>query len=113
MAKAKASAKKGLRDQLDWVKAAPKLSSAIDPKKLPVLAPLDAETSANVVRALASAKADAAFVRALREEVPAESRDALAVALLDVWKQKEFHGRLSWIMDAIGALGGDRSIIAL
>ncbi|HEY2368628.1 MAG TPA: DUF4132 domain-containing protein [Polyangiaceae bacterium] len=103
----------GLAAQLEWVKAAPKLSSAVDPKKLPVLEPLDAETTTNVLRALASAKADAKFAAAVRNETTAESRDALGVALLEIWKSKEFHGRLSWIMDAIGALGGDRSIMEL
>lgn len=112
-AKVAAEKKEGLAAQLEWVKAAPKLSSAVDPKKLPVLEPLDSETTVNVLRALASAKADAKFAAAVRNETTAESRDALGLALLEIWKDKEFHGRLSWIMDSIGALGGDRSIMEL
>ena len=110
-----AAAKKddSLAGQLGWVKAAPKLSSAVDPKKLPLLEPLDLETTSNVLRALASAKADAKFAEALRRETTAESRDALGLALLEIWKSKEFHGRLSWIMDAIAALGGDGAMMAL
>jgi hypothetical protein len=109
----KSKAEQGLVDQLAWVKAAPKLSSAVDPKKLPVLEPLDLETTTNVLRALASAKADAKFAASLRNETTSESRDALGLALLEIWKDKEFHGRLSWIMDAIAALGGDRATVAL
>jgi hypothetical protein len=111
--KASVEKKAGLAAQLEWVKAAPKLSSAVDPKKLPVLEPLDLETTTNVLRALASAKADAKLVAAVRNETTAESRDALGLALLQIWKDKEFHGRLSWIMDSIAALGGDRSIMEL
>jgi hypothetical protein len=116
---AKKSAKKApaapqsFADRLAWVKTAPKLSSAIDPKALPILAPFDAATTVDVLRALASAKADDALAEALRSETSAESRDALGLALLEIWKKKEFHGRLGWIMDAIVALGGDRSIMAL
>jgi len=114
-----------LAGQLEWVKAAPKLSSAVDPKKLPVLEPsesaptafggsaTDLETTGTVLRALASAKADAKLAEALRRETTAESRDALGLALLEIWKGKEFHGRLSWIMDAIAALGGDGAMMAL
>lgn len=109
----KAKEPQSLREQLEWVKAAPKLSSAVDPKKLPVLEPLDLETTANVLRALASAKADEKFAAAVRNETTSESRDALGLALLAIWKDKEFHGRLSWIMDSIAALGGDRSIMEL
>ena len=106
------------RIKLGWVAAALEASSsAIDPKKLPVLvgtaATLDAAMTATVLRALASAKTDASLVVALRRDTTAESRDALGLELLDVWRNKEFHGRLGWIMDAIGALGGDRSIMAL
>ena len=111
--KTTAPKKEGLAGQLEWVKAAPKLSSAVDPKKLPVLEPFDLEVTADVLRALASAKADAKFAAAVRNETTAESRDALGLALLAIWKDKEFHGRLSWIMDAIAALGGDRSIMEL
>jgi hypothetical protein len=110
---AKKKTERSLAEQLAWVKAAPKLPSAIDPKVLPALAPFDAATTANVLRALASAKTDDALVAALRQETTAESRDALGLALLEIWKSKEFHGRLGWILDAIGALGGDRSIMAL
>ena len=108
-----ASADAPILDQLAWVKAAPKLSSAVDPKTLPVLAPLDAETTATVLRALASAKADAKLTRAIRAQTNADARDAMGLALLEIWKAKDFHGRLSWIMDAIAALGGDSSLTAL
>jgi hypothetical protein len=127
--KAAAPAKKtkdeSLAGQLEWVKAAPKLSSAVDPKKLPVLEPSESappafggsatgtETTANVLRALASAKADAKLTTAIRKETTAESRDALGIALLEIWKGKDFHGRLSWIMDAVAGLGGDRAMTAL
>jgi len=102
-----------LQDQLAWVKTAPKLSTAVDPKKLPVLEPLDLETTTNILRALASAKADAQLAATIRNDATSESRDALGLALLEIWKGKEFHGRLSWIMDAIAALGGDRATVAL
>ena len=117
MARKKPAPNTPLVDQLAWVQEAPKLSSAVDPKKLPSLlgttTPLDVTVAATVLRALASAKADAALTVALRRETTDESRDALGLALLEIWKSKDFHGRLGWIMDALGALGGERSIMAL
>jgi hypothetical protein len=106
-----------LADRLAWVKEAPKLPKAVDPKALPVLvgtlAPLDASITVDVLRALAGAKGDAPLAEALRTETTAESRDALAIALLAIWEEKEFHGRLGWILDAVASLAGDRAILAL
>jgi hypothetical protein len=68
-----------------------------------------------VIRALIGARLEAGFplVDMLREEATAESRDAFALALLAMWEQKEFHGRYIWVLDAVGALAGDRASMAL
>lgn len=122
-AKKKASAKEkkkaatGLAARLEWVKEAPKLPKAVDPKELPVLVgtlePLDASVTVDVLRALASAKGDPPLAEAIRNETTAESRDDLAVALLAIWKKKDFHGRLGWILDAVASLAGDRALLAM
>jgi hypothetical protein len=49
----------------------------------------------------------------LRRTLTEKSRDDFAMYLLDRWQDKDFHGSYGWILGALGALGGDRTVLAL
>lgn len=49
----------------------------------------------------------------LRRALDADSRDAFALHLVELWKGKDWNGRYEWILGATGVLGGDRTALAL
>lgn len=106
-------------DQLAAITDPKKLPSAIVVKDLPALvstgAPFGPHITENALRAMLGPKMGPGkpLVALLRREATMESRDALGLALLALWEKKEFHGRMSWILDAVAALAGDRTMVTL
>ncbi len=122
MAKSKTESKsesKSFEQLLEAITEPKKLPSAINLASLPVLVgtttTLGPNTTERVMRAFLGPKMGPGqpLVAMLRRETTMESRDALGLALLDAWEKKEFHGRMSWVLDAVSALGGDRTMVNL
>lgn len=106
-------------DQLAAITDPKKLPSAIVLAELPTLvgtnAPLGPKATENALRAMLGPKMSpgAPLVALLRSQTTDDSRDALGLALLAAWEKKEFHGRMSWVLDAASALAGDRTMVTL
>lgn len=107
-----------LDEQLAAIVEPKKLPSILVPADLPPLVraggePLDPALLVAVLRAVASGSLEGALGTRLREALTRESADAFARRLLELWGTREFHGRYEFILGTIGALGGDRTAIAL
>jgi hypothetical protein len=116
--RAKPRARRSLADVLAAVVEPKRLPAVLVERDLPRLVgasgPLEREVQEDVLRAIVEGKlGQEPLLGTLRDAVTPESRDELALALLRFWEEKEFHGRYEWVLDAVVALGGDRSTIAL
>lgn len=94
-------------------------ANKVDVTVLPALVRVDGSTLepalvAAVVRAgMTEGTLEKGLGVALRAGLSRESADAFAVALLEQWRAKEFHGRHRWMGELVVALGGDQIALAL
>src|SRR5690242_14733726 len=91
---------------------APKKMAKVDLSVLPPLVradgrPLEPELTAAVVHAgMTEGLLEKGLGARVREGITRESADAFAMALFEMWKEKEFHGRHKWMGEIVEALGG-------
>lgn len=76
--------------------------------------PLEPDLVAAVLRAGAiEAALEKGLGAALRAGLSRQSADSFAMAVFEVWRAKDFHGRHRWMGELVVALGGDQVALAL